>query len=413
MNASELFAPAIASFGTPLVPTAVALGVALLLFLLERRQDTQSAAIAPFAVLPPLAAVVAVPERATFGLVPLVIGLVVAMLARNRNDLLHSECGLKLLWVLGPALTLSWAGMELLTLATGTSVIGEQWAVLQLGLEPRFLWSTALPLSLLAGLVLLGAAPFHFWMADLFHGARAWLAPLTAAAFQVMGAVWLARRLTGIEAFPDGAGITAAMLAAASAVAFLAGAATLLGQRRPERRLGTLASLQGGIMLAALAAAHGHEDFASSSRAMMGAWSTHLALAYTGASILARFLPVAPGLAAPGATLFRRHPLTALFGALPLLSLAGVPGTPGSLVWLDTARTLAATGHPGVLAALAVAWLAAFATAVQQLREGFGIPAHGQPPERPTPWVARGALWIAGLGLIAMGVAWSGRGGAG
>ena len=413
MNVPGLIAPLIASFGTPLVPTAVALGVALLLFVLERRQDPASASFAPFAVLPPLAAVVAVPERATFVLVPLVIGLVIAMLARNRRDLLHSECGVKLLWVLGPALALSWAGMELLTLATGTSVISEQWAVLQLGLEPRFLWSTALPLSLLAGVVLLGAAPFHFWMADLFHGARAWLAPLTAAAFQVMGAVWLARRLTGIEAFPDGAAITGPMLATASVVAFLAGAATLLGQRRPERRVGTLASLQGGIMLATLAAAHGREDFADASRLMLGMWGTHLALAYTGASILARFLPVAPGLAAPGATLFRRHPLTALLGALPLLSLAGVPGTPGSLVWLDTARTLAATGHPGVLLALGIAWLAAFATAVQQLREGFGIPAHGQPPERPTPWAARGALWIAGLGLIAMGAAWSGRGGAG
>ena len=413
MNASAIVDAVVASFGTPLVPTAVALVVALLLFLLERRSDPQSASVAPFAALPPLAAIAATPARATFVLVPLAIALAIAMLARNRRDLLHSECGLKLLWVLGPALALSWAGMELLTLATGTSVIAEQWAVLQLGLEPRFLWSTALPLSLLAGVVLLGAAPFHFWMADLFHGARAWLAPLTAAAFQVMGAVWLTRRLTGIEAFPDGADITGPMLGAASTIAFLAGAATLLGQRRPERRVGTLASIQGGIMLAALAAAHGREDFTEAAGAMIGLWGTHLALAYTGASILARFLPVAPGLAAPGATLFRRHPLTALLGALPLLSLAGVPGTPGSLVWLDTARTLAATGHSGVLAALAIAWLAAFATAVQQLREGFGIPAHGQPPERPTPWVARGALWISGLGLITMGIAWMGRGGAG
>jgi NADH:ubiquinone oxidoreductase subunit 2 (subunit N) len=410
MSLSAIAAPAIASFGTALVPTAVALGVALLLFLLERRQDPQAATVAPFAALPPLAGVVVAPGRATFVLVPLVVGLAVAMMARNRRDLLHSECGLKLLWVLGPALALSWAGMELLTLSTGTSVFAEQWAVLQLGLEPRFLWSTALPLSLLTGVVLLGAAPFHFWMADLFHGARAWLAPLTAAAFQVMGAVWLARRLTGIEAFPSGAEITGPMLAIASVVAFIAGAATLLGQRRPERRVGTLASLQGGLMLAALAAAHGREDFVDASRAMMGPWATHLALAYTGASILARFLPVAPGLAAPGATLFRRHPVTALVGALPLLSLAGVPGTPGALVWLDTASTLAATGHSGVLAALAVAWLAAFATAIQQLREGFGIPAQGQPPERPTPWVARGALWIAALGLAAMGVAWMGRG---
>ena len=231
--------------------------------------------------------------------------------------------------------------------------------------------------------------------------------------FQVMGALWLTRRLTGIEAFSAGADITGPMLAAASGVAFLAGAATLLQQRRPERRVGTLASLQGGIMLAALAAAHGREDFSATSRAMMTTWGTHLALAYTGSSILARFLPVAPGLAAPGATLFRRHPITALVGSLPLLSLAGVPGTPGSLVWLDTARTLAATGHSGVLGALAFAWLAAFAIAVQQLREGFGIQARDQPPERATPWVARGALWIAGLGLIAMGAAWMGRGGAG
>ncbi|HEY6867490.1 MAG TPA: hypothetical protein VI792_09540, partial [Candidatus Eisenbacteria bacterium] len=162
MSASAIANAVVASFGTPLVPTAVALAVALILFLLERRSDPHSASIAPFAALPPLAAIAATPARATFVLVPLAIALAVAMLARNRRDLLHSECGIKLLWVLGPALALSWAGMELLTLATGTSVIAEQWAVLQLGLEPRFLWSTALPLSLLAGVVLLGAAPFHF-----------------------------------------------------------------------------------------------------------------------------------------------------------------------------------------------------------------------------------------------------------
>jgi len=364
MIASDLFARALDSFASPLVPTAVALGVALILLLLEGRLERQGESIAPYAVLPPLAAVVAAPAGATAAAVPLVVALVVAMLARNRRDLLHSECGVKLLWVLGPALALSWAGTEMLTMATGTSVVAEQWAVLQLGLEPRFLWSTALPLSLLAGVVLLGAAPFHFWMADLFHGSRTWLAPLAAAAFQGLGAVWLTRRLTGIEAFPAGADITGPMLAAGAAVAFLAGAATLLGQRRPERRVGTLASLHGGIVLAA-----------------------------------------------PGATLFRRHPLTALVGSLPLLSLAGVPGTPGSGIWLDAARTLAATGHTRLLTTLAFAWLVAFSTAVQQLREGFGIAAQGQPPERETPWPARAALWVSGLGIAAVAAAWIRRGG--
>jgi hypothetical protein len=164
-------------------------------------------------------------------------------------------------------------------------------------------------------------------------------------------------------------------------------------------------------VLAALAAAHGREDFTEASRALLATWGTHLALAYSGASILARFLPVAPGVAAPGATLFRRHPITALVGSLPLLSLAGVPGTPGARVWLDCARTLAATGHSAVLASLAFAWLASFAVAAQQLREGFGIAAHGQPPERDTPWVARLALWVCGLGLALVGVAWMRLGG--
>jgi len=134
MSALDLLNHALQSFATPLVPTAVALAVALLLLLLERRLDPQSASVFPFAVLPPLAAIVVVPEREGAALPALVVALVIAMLARNRRDLLHSECGLKLLWVLGPALALSWAGSALLTLATGTSVIAEQWAVLQLGL---------------------------------------------------------------------------------------------------------------------------------------------------------------------------------------------------------------------------------------------------------------------------------------
>src|SRR4030065_472856 len=118
-------------------------------------------------------------------------GLAVALLARDRDDLLHSECALKLGWVMVPALALSWAGLELLTLATGTPVVLEQWAVLDLGLDPPFLWSTALPLSLITGLVLLGAAPFHFWVADAVHGSRPWFAPLAVVALQLAGGGWI------------------------------------------------------------------------------------------------------------------------------------------------------------------------------------------------------------------------------
>src|SRR2546426_5085373 len=123
-----------------------------------------------FLVLAGLAFAVALAPLARPGWAPIAAALVTAALARDRQDPLHAECALKLAWVLGPALALSWAGLSLLTLATGTPVPIEQWAVLQLGLDPRFLWSTALPLALLAGLVMLGGAPFHFWVADVLQG---------------------------------------------------------------------------------------------------------------------------------------------------------------------------------------------------------------------------------------------------
>ena len=42
----------------------------------------------------------------------------------------------------------------------------------------------------------LGGAPFHFWPGDLFHGARAHLAPFVAATLQLAGAA-LGARLQG------------------------------------------------------------------------------------------------------------------------------------------------------------------------------------------------------------------------
>jgi NADH:ubiquinone oxidoreductase subunit 2 (subunit N) len=384
------------------IPPLTALAAGLALLAGERRRDPAAPLPGGALALAALAASVAFPggpERAT-----LVAGLVVALLAHDRRDRLHAECGLKLLWVMGPALALSWLGVTLLAVATGTGATTEQWGVLALGLEPRFLWSLALPLSLIAGLVLLGGAPFHFWLADLMQGGRGWLAPLAAAALQVAGAGWLALRLDGIEGFPAGAEVTGSMLSIAAQVAFVAGAAALPFQRRPERRVGTLASLQGALLLAGLAALHGRVEFESEAAARIAAWSAHLVLALAGAGLLARFLP-APSGPAPAAPLFRRHRLAALAGSYATLSLAGAPGTPGALLWLDVARALASAGHTGILVTLAAAWIAAFATAVQQLRDGFGVPG-GAPEAAPGPRGARVALTACALALAGLGVAW-------
>ena len=367
----------------------------LVLLGLERRAVRSPVAVAALAAL---AFAIAWCPVARPGWAPLAAGLVTAALARDRDDPLHAECSLKLLWVMGPALALSWAGLSLLTLATGTPIVIEQWAVLQLGLDPRFLWSTALPLALLAGLVLLGGAPFHFWVADVLQGVRPWLAAAAVVTLQASGAAWLSSRLEGIGGFPAGRELVSDLLGIAAFAAFVAGAATLLVQRRPERRVGTLASLNGAIMLAALAAGR------PPGPAALAAWSGHLALALGGAATVARFLPTFAG-PAPGVPLFRRHPWTGIAGLYALASLAGVPGTPGAMLWLASAKALAAAGRTGLLLVLSAAWIAALTAAMRQWRQAFGVaaPAASVPLAGRVPLQARLALWIAACGLVALG----------
>ncbi len=388
----------------PAWPVLLALVAGLLLVAADVRSRAWVTMVAGLLVLGPCAAVLARGGAPAAALAPLVGGLVVAALARDDRDPLPGECALKLLWLLGGALALSAVGSALLTLGTGVTAPPEQWNVLQLGLVQRTLWSVALPLALLAGVVLLGGAPFHFWVADLFQGASAALAPLAVAALQLTGAVWLTERLAGIETFGEGARLTAAVLRTVAAAALLAGAGTILAQRRPERRVGTLTSIQGGIVLAMLASQLGRPPGIASLTGWLAAWAAHQSLALSGAALLARLAPVDRVPGEPGAHLFRRHPLTALAGLYSLFSLAGVPGTPGATFWLGLARVLVERGSRGLLVALALAWLAAFAAAMRELREGFGAPT-AVPPERPVHWPVRLALWLSGGGIAVLGAA--------
>lgn len=388
----------------PALPVALAFVAALLLVAAERRRRPPAGWLALPLVLAPCALALARLDLAGWALAPLVAALVAAALARGGRDPLPGECALKLVWVLGGAFALTAVGLGLLALATGVMAPSEQWSVLQLGLSQRMVWSVGLPLVMLAGVVLLGGAPFHFWVADLFQGAPAALAPLAVAALQGLGAAWLARRLAGLEVFGDGAALAGALLRTAAAAAFLAGAGTLLTQRRPERRVGTLASLQGGLALSALAITAGRGQVEAMVSAWLVPWAAHLALALSGAALLARLTPADPAPGAAGGHLFRRHPLSALAGLYALFSLAGVPGTPGAGLWLEAARALAANGHSGLLIALALGWLAALATVMRELREGFGAPT-GVRPGQAVPLPVRASLWVSGLGLAALAAA--------
>ena len=356
-------------------------------------------------MLVPLAAIVAWPGTFTPARAAIAAGLCVALLSHDPRDLPQTEVALKIMWVLAAAFALSWAGDALLALASGSARPREQWPALALALDPYALWSAALSLSLLAGLVLLGGAPFHFWPGDLFHGARPHLAPFVAATLQMAGAVWLQRHLDGITSFPGAAQLVRALLTLSAMVALAGGAATLGYQWRPERRVGALVSLQGGLLLASLAAAPTRTPFAD--HGGIAAWAGHLLLASTGASILSHFLPAVAGPAERPSVLFRRHPWSGAAGAYALLSLAGAPGTPGMYVWLDIARTLADLKHPGLLFGLTLAWLAAFGVSANEIRRAFGAPDGSPPPGRQVPRSLRVALWLVAGVLLALMVVWT------
>jgi len=155
----------------PLPLAAAFAGIAGALMLpLEPAHGGRLAIAGRVAMLAPLVALFAA-LPASPGRVALIVALTVALLARRAHDAFHTECALKVLWVVGGALALSVAGCTLMTALTGTPAPPEQWGILGLGLGNQTLWRTALPLTLIAGLVLLDAAPFHFWPSDVLQGA--------------------------------------------------------------------------------------------------------------------------------------------------------------------------------------------------------------------------------------------------
>lgn len=395
----------------PLLAASAALTALAALLLRPRAEDEDLRAHALqmgllLLALGPLAASLLAPHGASAASVLLAWGLAIALLLRDPSDTYASEAALKLAWVGGAALALSVAGELLLALSAGTARASEQGPALALALDPYALWGVALVLSLLVGIVLLAGVPFHFWAADLAQGAPLHVAPLLLAALPATGAAWLMRRLADMAAFPAGLERVSAVLGGAAMVALIGGGASLVWQRRPDRRIGVLVGLQGALVLTAMALEPARAPFAALAFDGLAAWAVHLALALTGAVAFARFTPADVHALEPPAVLFRRHPWAGLASAYALLSLSGAPGTPGALLWLEVARRAIATQNAAWTLALAFAWVAAVAMAASEVRRAFGVPKAEIAPEAEVPPRMRAALIAAAVGLALLGMAW-------
>jgi len=130
---------------------------------LERRGRFDVYELFTAAVLVPLAAAGALATGAGATGLVLVLGLVVALLARDRDSLLQSECAIKLLWWWVPRSPLSWAGVMLLALATGTRSCTSNGRCSRSASIPTSCGARRSRSRCCSGLVLLGVAPFHFW----------------------------------------------------------------------------------------------------------------------------------------------------------------------------------------------------------------------------------------------------------
>lgn len=395
----------------PLLAASAALAALAALLLRPRAEREDAGAHAAnvallLLALGPLAASLLAPHGASAASVLLAVALALALLLRDPGDTYASEAALKLAWVCGAALALSVAGELLLALSAGTARASEQGPALSLALDPYALWGVALVLSLLVGIVLLAGAPFHFWAADLAQGAPLHVAPLLLAALPATGAAWLMRRLADMAAFPAGLERISAVLGGAAMVALIGGGASLVWQRRPDRRTGVLVGLQGALVLTSMALEPERAPFAAIATDGLAAWAVHLALAVTGAVAFARFTPSDVHAIEAPAVLFRRHPWAGAASAYALLSLSGAPGTPGALLWLEVARRAIATQNAGFVLALAFAWVAAVALAASEVRRAFGVPASGPVPEAEVPLRMRAALIAAAVGLALIGLAW-------
>ena len=225
----------------------------------------------------------------------------------------------------------------------------------------------------LAGLVMLGGAPFHFWPADLFQGGRTWAYSLAAAALQIARSAcstncWMASaRCPGGRAADQRAAVGRGRRGAAGGAATPAAAAPARAARRHARESSRCARAR-------------HADRHTQRTA------TH-ALARALGGDLAPRSPARLGVALPPGGRRDRigraggavHALTPLTGIVGLIGFFSLAGWNARRVGMARSRALARR-YPPLRAARAagLAWVVAFSSAMRQWHEAAGA-CRGEP----------------------------------
>jgi NADH-quinone oxidoreductase subunit N len=334
-----------------------------------------------------------------------------ALVALQRNQPRAGEAAMKY-FVLG-ALASGFLlyGMSMLYGATGTLDINEiahRIAASQVANRPALVLATVF---LVAGLGFkLGAAPFHMWVPDVYHGAPTPVTLLIASAPKIAAFAVTFRLL--VEGLAPVASDWHLMLLLLAMASLAVGNLTAVAQSNLKRMLGYSTVGQMGFMLLAMQSG------------VAGGTTASAALAY-GAAMFYVVTYALATLAAFGvilllsrrgfeaeeisdmAGLFRRQPWAAFVMAVSMFSLAGVPPTAGFYAKLVVLQALLADNS-----SLPVVWIAVIAVlfslvgAFYYIRVVkvmyFDAPVDEQPFEAATDMKI--ALTANGLAVLVLGV---------
>jgi len=334
-----------------------------------------------------------------------------ALVALRRDEPRAGEAAMKY-FVLG-ALASGFLlyGMSMLYGATGTLDINEiahRIAASQVANRPALVLATVF---LVAGIGFkLGAAPFHMWVPDVYHGAPTPVALMVASAPK-MAAFAVAFRLL-VEGLLPVAGDWHVMLLLLALVSLAVGNLTAVAQSNLKRMLGYSTVGQMGFMLLAMqsgvaggttastAAAYGAAMFyvISYSLATLAAFGVMLLLSRQGFE--AEEISDLRGL-------FRRRPWYAFVMALAMFSLAGVPPTVGFYGKLVVLQALLADSS-----SVPVVWIAVIAVLFSLVGAFYYIRVvkvmYFEAPVDNQPFDAAADMKIAltanGVALIVLGV---------
>ena len=334
-----------------------------------------------------------------------------ALVAMQRDQARPGEAAIKY-FVLG-ALASGFLlyGMSMVYGATGTLDINEvahRIAASQVSNHEALVLGTVF---LVAGIGFkLGAAPFHMWVPDVYHGAPTAVTLLIASAPKI-AAFAVAFRLL-VEGLAPIAGDWHLMLLLLALASLAIGNVTAVAQSNLKRMLGYSTIGQMGFMLLAMQSGVAGGTTASAASAYGAAMFYVITYALATLAAFGIMLLLArQGFEAEEisdlAGLFQRQPWYAFVMALAMFSLAGVPPTVGFYAKLVVLQSLLADNSSVPVVSIAViAVLFSLVGAFYYIRVVkvmyFDAPADQQPFEAATDMKI--ALSANGLAVIVLGV---------